>query len=240
MSTSAGAVLIVGPSWVGDMVMAQSLFKLIKERSPELSIDVLAPPWSNPLLRQMREVRAAIEMPIGHGTLGLGLRRRLGRRLFDARYHQAIVLPRSFKSALVPWWARIPRRTGYLGELRYGLINDRRTVDERHLPRTVERYVALGLEPGEPFPRNFPLPKLSWRLAQRRQPQAAYPSFRATKPSLHFARAPLTAPQNVGRQLILAPWLKPCCAGAGPFGCSVLLPSRKPRRRYVAPRGAVA
>ena len=160
MSSASGAVLIVGPSWVGDMVMAQSLFKLIKERSPDLSIDVLAPSWSSPLLRQMSEVRKAIEMPIGHGVVALGKRRRLARSLGGAQYQQAIVLPRSFKSALVPWWARIPRRTGYLGELRYGLLNDRRTVDERRLPRTVERYVALGLEPEEPFPKEFPLPNL--------------------------------------------------------------------------------
>jgi heptosyltransferase-2 len=99
-------------------------------------------------------------MPVGHGTLALGARRRLGRSLLRAQYRQAIVLPRSFKSALVPWWARIPRRTGYLGELRYGLLNDLRTVDEQRLPRTVERYGALGLEPRESFPETFPLPSL--------------------------------------------------------------------------------
>jgi heptosyltransferase-2 len=142
------------------MIMAQSLFKLIKERSPQLCIDVLAPGWSSPLLQQMPQVRAAIDMPIGHGTLGLSRRRRLGRSLVSAQYQQAIVLPRSFKSALVPWWARIPRRTGYLGELRFGLLNDVRSVDERRLPRTVQRYAALGLEPGESFPEKFPLPSL--------------------------------------------------------------------------------
>nr|MBS0021244.1 lipopolysaccharide heptosyltransferase II [Gammaproteobacteria bacterium] len=142
------------------MVMAQSLFKLIKDRSPQGSVDVLAPPWSSPILRQMPEVREAIDLPIGHGVLALGKRRHLARSLRGAQYQQAIVLPRSFKSALVPWWARIPRRTGYLGELRYGLLNDRRTVDQRCLPRTVERYVALGLEPKEPFPETFPLPNL--------------------------------------------------------------------------------
>lgn len=140
--------------------MAQSLFRFIKERSPQRCIDVLAPSWSNPLLQQMPEIRHRIEMPLGHGTLKLGVRRRLGQSLVDAHYRQAIVLPRSFKSALIPWWARIPRRTGYLGELRYGLLNDVRTVDERRLPRTVQRYVALGLEPGEPFPEQFPLPSL--------------------------------------------------------------------------------
>lgn len=156
----AGAILVIGPSWVGDMMMAQSLFKVIKQRSPYLSIDVLAPSWSGPLLRHMPEIRQAIELPVGHGTLALGLRRRLARSLLGAGYQQAIVLPNSFKSALIPWWARIPRRTGYLGELRYGLLNDRRAVDAQRLPRTVERYVALGLEPEEPFPDHYPQPRL--------------------------------------------------------------------------------
>lgn len=147
------------------MVMAQSLFKLIKERAPEIAVDVLAPPWSNPLLRQMPEVRAPITMPIGHGTLGLRVRRRLARNLMGAQYQQAIVLPGSFKSALIPWWARIPRRTGYLGELRYGLLNDLRPANQRRPPRTVERYVALGLEADEPFPEQFPLPSLQMDVA---------------------------------------------------------------------------
>lgn len=98
-------------------------------------------------------------MPLGHGRLALGVRRHLGRQLAAKHYQHAIVLPGSFKSALVPWWAGIPRRTGYLGELRYGLINDLRKVDARRR-RTVERYVALGLKPGETFPAQFPLPSL--------------------------------------------------------------------------------
>ncbi len=157
---------MVGPSWVGDMVMAQSLFKLIKTRSPATSVDVLAPPWSSPLLRQMKEIRAAIDMPIGHGALALRARRRLARSLIGAQYQQAIVLPLSFKSALIPWWARIPRRTGYLGELRYGLLNDLRAADKRRPPRTVERYVALGLEHAEPFPEEIPLPSLQVNAAE--------------------------------------------------------------------------
>ena len=141
------AVLVVGPSWVGDMVMAQSLFMRIRERRPGTPIDVLAPGWSLPLIARMPEVRKGIEMPLGHGTFGFGERRRLGHSLRAQRYAQAIVLPGSWKSALVPFFAGIPRRTGFRGEMRYGLLNDIRPLDKQALPTTVERFVALGSDP---------------------------------------------------------------------------------------------
>ena len=64
-------ILIVGPSWVGDMVMAQTLFQCLKQRHPEAQIDVLAPEWSRPILERMPEVRRALSLPLGHGVLQL-------------------------------------------------------------------------------------------------------------------------------------------------------------------------
>ena len=151
-------ILIVGPSWVGDMVMAQALFMTLKAAGP-CEIDVLAPAWSLPLLARMPEVRRGIAMPLGHGEFGLGVRWRLGREL-AGRYDQAIVLPGSLKSALVPFFASIPTRTGYRGEMRYGLLNDLRHLDKVALPMTVQRFVALGLDRGEPLPDTLPRPAL--------------------------------------------------------------------------------
>jgi heptosyltransferase-2 len=136
------------------MVMAQSLYKLLRQREPGLAIDVVAPAWSLPLLERMPEVRRGIELPAAHGALALAARRALGQSL-QGRYARAIVLPRSFKSALLPWFARIPVRTGFRGEWRYGLINDRRPFDEGRLDQTVKRFIALGLgadETGLPMP----------------------------------------------------------------------------------------
>lgn len=152
-------ILVVGPAWVGDMVMAQSLFITLKARFPDTDIDVLAPAWSKPLLARMPEVSSAVMMPLEHGELGLGVRKRLGRAI-RFRYSQAIVLPRSWKSALTPAFARIPVRTGYRGEFRYGLINDMRPLDKRLLTQTVQRYTALGLERGAPLPPVIHHPKL--------------------------------------------------------------------------------
>lgn len=155
----AEKILVVGPSWVGDMVLAQSLFITLKQQSPATEIDVLAPGWSLPLLERMPQVRRGIELPIGHGELGLARLWQLGRRLRGERYDRAIVLPRKFKAALVPWFAGIPQRTGFRGELRYGLINDARPLDRSVLKQTVQRFVALGLPsvpaaaPPTPSPR---------------------------------------------------------------------------------------
>ncbi|WP_456372741.1 lipopolysaccharide heptosyltransferase II [Thiolapillus sp.] len=140
------SILIVGPSWVGDMVMAQSLFRVLKQKHPDTAIDVLAPGWSLPLLERMPEVRAGLEMPLGHGRFALKQRWRLGRSL-RGRYEQAILLPNSWKSALVPWAAKIPRRTGWKGEMRYGLLNDMRHLDKSLLTMTVQRFVALAQDP---------------------------------------------------------------------------------------------
>lgn len=143
---AAERILVVGPSWVGDMVMAQSLFKLLhaEANTPEPPvIGVVGPPWSVPVVERMPEVAHAHALDVGHGVLGLGTRRRLARDLRN-RYDRAIVLPATFKSALLPLWAKVPVRTGFRGEHRYGLINDMRPLDKGVLESTAQRYCALG------------------------------------------------------------------------------------------------
>ncbi|HSG66882.1 MAG TPA: lipopolysaccharide heptosyltransferase II [Gammaproteobacteria bacterium] len=149
MRASPPKYLIVGPSWVGDMVMADSLYRLLLAREPGAEIDVVAPSWSLPILERMDEVRHAIELPVAHGETAIARRHRVGRALRGRGYTHAIVLPRSWKSALVPFFARVPTRTGYRGEWRYGLINDMRSPAAAKRSRTVERFAALGLQRGE-------------------------------------------------------------------------------------------
>jgi len=127
------------------MVMAQSLFKLLKQRLPQCQIDVVAPGWSLPIIQRIPEVRKAHVLNVGHGEGGLKKRYQLGRQLRGKNYSQAIVLPRSFKSALVPFFASIPQRTGFKGEFRYGILNDIRPIDKKYLDQTVKRFSYLGL-----------------------------------------------------------------------------------------------
>lgn len=142
--SSAKRVLIVGPSWVGDMVMAQSLFKVLHRQRPGVELDVLAPAWSRPITERMPEVSASIDMPVGHGKVMLKARWRLARQLAARGYDQAIVLPNSLKSALIPAFAGIAVRTGWRGEWRYGLLNDLRVLDPERFALMVDRFVALA------------------------------------------------------------------------------------------------
>ena len=168
MSTPTNKVLVVGPAWVGDMVMSQSLYIYLQQTRPGVVIDVLAPPWSEPLIERMPQVARAIVKPIGHGELALGRRSKMGRVLREAKYDQAILLPNSFKSALTPFFAGIPKRTGWRGEMRYGLLNDMRILQEAKLPLMVQRFLALGQEPGDVLPDVLPPPQLVVNEAQAR------------------------------------------------------------------------
>ena len=153
--------LIVGPSWVGDMVMAQTLFIAIKQQHPNAIIDVLAPAWSLPIIERMPEVRRGIDMPLGHGKVNLSVRKELGKSLQNEGYTHAITLPGSFKSALIPFWAKIKTRIGWRGEMRYGLLNDLRKLDKEQYPLMVARYVALAYPKGATLGE---LPKPSFKV----------------------------------------------------------------------------
>lgn len=168
MNLASRPVLVVGPSWVGDMVMAQPLFKLLKEKHPDRAIHVLAPKWSIPVVQRMAEVSSCYASQFGHGKLALAARRKMAKQLGQLNFAQAIVLPRSFKAALVPWIANIPVRTGFLGESRYVLINDRRHFDKATHSRTVDRFAALGMNPGEVMD-DVPTPSLRVEVDEQRR-----------------------------------------------------------------------
>lgn len=168
-------ILVVGPSWVGDMVMAQSLFITLKNTYPDCRIDVLAPSWTLSLLERMHEVSKGIAMPLPRGKFGLIERIKLGKSLRPEGYDQAVLLPNSWKSAIPPFFANIPVRTGYIGECRWGLLNDARKLDKKLLTMTVQRFVALGLPVDAPMPPVCPKPALT--ISEDRQ-QAVIDKFK--------------------------------------------------------------
>lgn len=196
--------LIVAPSWVGDAVMAQPLLRRLRERDPELLIDAFAPSWVAPVMQRMPEIRHVAINPFAHGELCLKARWNMGRALKREGYRHAVVLPNSLKSALLPFFAGIPLRTGYLGEMRYGLLNDARRLDKQALPLMVERFAALAERPGAALQRPVPHPSLAVDVVQQRttldnlglapaMPVAAFcvgAEYGAAKrwPARHFAR----------------------------------------------------
>jgi heptosyltransferase II len=165
----AETILVVAPSWIGDTILAQPLLTLLKQHNPAARIEVLAADWSAPLLARMAEVDAVIVNPFRHGEFSFGARRALGRRLVGADYSAAYVLPNSWKSALVPFFAGIARRIGYQGESRYLLLNERHHLDTARHPQLVQRYAALA----GPLPATLPRPNLGSTLKQQQAARRA-------------------------------------------------------------------
>lgn len=156
-------ILVFSPSWVGDMVMAQTLFKVLRQQYADLTLDVISPPWPYDLLQRMPEVNNHYKIELERGKLGWQARRQLANKLKNTHYNLAITMPITWKSALNGYWCGAPKRTGYLGEMRYGLLNDKRKLDKEKLPYMVQRYVYLGLNADADIPalNEIPQPKFS-------------------------------------------------------------------------------
>ncbi len=142
--------------------MAQPLLARLREKSRSLQLDVLAPEWVAPVVRRMPEVNDVIAAPFRHGGLQLRGRWRLGRELKARRYDQAIVLPNTWKSALVPFFADIALRSGYVGESRYGLLN---LIYKGKNSSMLQHYARLSEPPGTEPEKPLPIPLL--RFASR-------------------------------------------------------------------------
>jgi len=178
-------ILVVAPNWIGDTLLAQPLLARLRERAPDATIHVLAPPWTAPVARRMPEVDAVIEAPFGHGELRLTERWKLARTLRASGYGRAYVLPNSFKSALIPWLARIPERIGFLGESRHVVLSERHRLDEAALPLMADRYAKLA-EAVDAMPAR-PLPTTSIRVDTGNRTRAlAALGLDASRPMIAF------------------------------------------------------
>lgn len=206
-------ILVIGPSWVGDMVLAQSLFIALKNSQADIQIDVAAPSWTLPVLQRMPEVQLAIALPFAHGESALVKRIQLGLAWRQQNYQQVILLPNSFKSAIAPFFANIPLRTGFIGEMRYGLLNDRRRLDKQRLPRTVDRFVSLALADNNTLPA-IASPRLQVDQANRNQLMQQWSIHQRSKilglcPGAEYGEAkrwPAEYYAEVAQQAIAAGW----------------------------------
>jgi heptosyltransferase-2 len=164
--SGARRTLVISPNWIGDAVMAQPLLQFLRAQHPDRPIDILAPKWVAPVWRAMAEVDTVIEAPFRHGALQLRERWRFARDLRRRGYDAAYVLPNTLKFALIPWLAGIRRRVGYVGEMRYGLLNVLHH-DDKNAPRPmVAFYAALAQPPAVSAPPSLPKPALSVPPAQ--------------------------------------------------------------------------
>ena len=145
--------LVIAPNWIGDALMAQPLFSLLRKLHPRIVIDAVAPAWVAPVLERMPEIHDVYATSLAHGKLQMLRRWQLASDLRDVGYNAAYVLPNSLKSALIPWMAKIPLRIGYTGESRYGLLNVRHAnPGKKERPPMVGQYAALAYAPGAKLP----------------------------------------------------------------------------------------
>lgn len=136
-------ILIIAPSWLGDIIMSQSLFKVLKQQHPKAQLCIYAPTYAHSILKRMDEIDEILTNPFAHKEFNLSKRYSEGRRLQAMDFTQAYILPNSFKSALIPFFAHIKERIGFKGESRYIVLNCMRH-DKKSFTRMVERYVALA------------------------------------------------------------------------------------------------
>jgi lipopolysaccharide heptosyltransferase II len=155
----AAPVLIVPYVWIGDFVRVHSVVKLLRAQNPARAVDMVSSTLCAPLADYMPGVRAAILADLPRRRLGLAQQRALAATLRAGHYGQALVMSRKWKAALAPWLAGIPSRTGFVGEWRYGLLNDVRE-GEHKLPRMIDQMGALALAPRAPLPSDWPQPQL--------------------------------------------------------------------------------
>ncbi len=152
-------LLIVPYVWIGDFVRCHSVVKVLRAQAPDRPVDILTNRLCAPLADYMPGVRQPIIADLPRGRFGLFRHIALAQRLREGHYGRAIVMSRKWKAALAPCLAGIPVRTGFLGEVRFGLLNDLRP-GERRLPRMIDQMGALALPKGAKPPPDWPLPEL--------------------------------------------------------------------------------
>ena len=158
-SADARPILIVPYMWIGDFVRCHSVVKVLKSRWPDRPVDVLTTALCRPLADYMPGLRQAILGDLPRSRIAVSAQRALAARLRANGYGLALIMPRTWKAALAPFLAGIPKRVGFVGEARFGLLNEWRW-GERRLPRMVDRCAALALPEGNPLPAQWPLPEL--------------------------------------------------------------------------------
>jgi heptosyltransferase-2 len=157
-------ILLVPYMWIGDFVRCHTVVKLLKARAPERPVDLLTTTLCAPLVDYMPGVRAGIVCDLPRNRLSLSEHRALAQRLRAADYATALIMPRTWKSALAPYLAGIPERIGFLGEGRVILLNDIR-YGEKKLPRMIDRCAALAMPKDASPPKKLPAPELNVQRA---------------------------------------------------------------------------
>src|SRR5271155_94631 len=182
-------ILIIPYMWIGDFVRGHTVVRVLRQRWPNRPIDLLSTSLCAPLVDYMPGVRAGIVWDLPRSRLAVSRQWTLAGLFRERRYGTALVLPRTWKSALAPALAGIPERIGFVGEARFGVLN-RWRWGERALPRHIDKNAVLALPDGAARPPEWPFPQL-------RVPHEEVMRFRQAN-SLGQGAAVALAPGSVG------------------------------------------
>jgi len=152
-------ILIIPYMWIGDFVRGHSVVRVLNQRWPNRPVDLLTTTLCAPLVDYMPGVRAGIVWDLPRSRLAVAKQWGLANLLRARNYGTALVLPRTWKSAIAPALAGITERVGLIGEARFGLINQWRR-GEKALPRFIDKNAALALPDGGALPPEWPVPQL--------------------------------------------------------------------------------
>ena len=215
-------ILIITPSWIGDCVMTQPLYRRLHELHPGCTIDAFAPKWSMAVFERMPEISRVMENPFGHGALELKKRWHIGRELGKEGYDQVIVLPGSLKSAIIALATGIKQRTGYVGESRYFLLNDIRKLDKgRVAPDWSNRYNCAGRIRPKRILTGIPIIRVLRLIPKAVKPLWQNMVWRRISRFWHFVPVRSMARPSVGLRVILPNSVADIWQRVGRFGCLV-------------------
>lgn len=125
-------VLVVAPTWVGDFVMATPALRAIRTRFPQAQISLLAEPNLRELIHGGTWMDHVVEWPAKEVRSPLHrVYREFAGDLRRRRFDLAVLLPNSFRAALVAWWVRAEKRIGYDRDRRGWLLTERVAVKNR-------------------------------------------------------------------------------------------------------------
>ena len=158
-SNDTRPILIIPYMWIGDFVRGHTVVRVLKQRWPNRPVDLLVTSLCAPLVDYMPGVRSGIVWDLPRSRLALARQWGLAAQLRARNYGTALILPRTWKSAIAPALAGIPERVGFVGEARFGLLN-RWRWGEKALPRFIDKNAALALPDGAPLPPEWPVPQL--------------------------------------------------------------------------------
>src|SRR5687767_14025527 len=118
---SFNKMLMRGPNWVGDSVLAIPAMKAVRTRFPNAEITLLVRPWVAGLFTSASFIDHVWTEPRPSSLTDWS---RITRDIRSRRFDLALLFPNSFESALMVFLARVPQRIGYARDGRSWMLTD--------------------------------------------------------------------------------------------------------------------